>query len=135
AFGQVHHVQRQSRRYHSGDSTLVLTQYFIADMDQPKNYAIFTDTGSNTKDLVKALLSNVPVVGLEGLEHLKGLLFSRSEIERFMDEEERHDIKVLTKGRKQALRTMSSGEQKKALLDHILQKSPDYLILVNPFDN
>lgn len=104
-------------------------------MDRPKNYAILTDNGSNTKAVVDALLSNGPVVGLEDLKNLKGLLFSRSEIERYMEEEERHDIKILTKGRKQALRTMSSGEQKKALLDHILQKNPDFLILVNPFDN
>ena len=30
---------------------------------------------------------------------------------------------------------MSSGEQKKALLQHILKGNPDYIILDNPFDN
>ena len=66
---------------------------------------------------------------------LRGLLFSRSEINRYMDEEDRHDIKILTKGRKQPLKTMSSGEQKKALLNYLLEQDPDFLVLVNPFDN
>lgn len=118
-----------------GNAGTVLISHFIPSMDRPKNYAILTDNGSSTRELVQALLSNRPIAGLSGLEHLKGLLFSRSEVERYMEEEERHDIKILARERNQALRTMSSGEQKKALLDHILRKDPDYLILVNPFDN
>lgn len=52
-----------------------------------------------------------------------------------MDEEERHDIKVLGRQSGQPLKTMSSGEQKKALLEYLLQRLPDYLVLINPFDN
>ncbi|MCK5442525.1 MAG: ATP-binding cassette domain-containing protein, partial [Maribacter sp.] len=41
----------------------------------------------------------------------------------------------VTKETTQSLQSMSSGEQKKALLKHLLTTDPDYLILDNPFDN
>ncbi len=104
-------------------------------MHQPKIYAILTHNDSNTQNLIRNLLDHVLVEQLPGLQQLKGALFSRSEIDRFMDEEERHDIKILTKGSKQPLKTMSSGEQKKALLNHLLQMDPDFIVLVNPYDN
>ena len=104
-------------------------------MKLPKSYAILTQNNSNTDQLVHNLLKNRPVDGLNELQTLRGLLFSRSEINRYMDEEDRHDIKILTKGRKQPLKTMSSGEQKKALLNYLLEQDPDFLVLVNPFDN
>ncbi|MCR9226872.1 MAG: ATP-binding cassette domain-containing protein [Flavobacteriaceae bacterium] len=104
-------------------------------MKLPKSYAILTQNNSNTDQLVQDLLGNYDISGLTELQHLNGLLFSRSEINRYMDEEERHDIKILTKDSKQALKTMSSGEQKKALLNYLLQQDPDFIILVNPYDN
>jgi len=104
-------------------------------MKLPKSYAILTQNNSNTDQLVHNLLKNRLVDGLNELQTLRGLLFSRSEINRYMDEEDRHDIKILTKGRKQPLKTMSSGEQKKALLNYLLEQDPDFLVLVNPFDN
>lgn len=104
-------------------------------MEPPKNYAILTNNTSKVGELVQKLLGSVPVQKLPELHSLKGMLFSRSEIDRFMDEEERHDLKILTKGNAQSLKTMSSGEQKKALLNHLLDQDPDFLILVNPYDN
>ncbi|MHA7832075.1 MAG: ATP-binding cassette domain-containing protein [Flagellimonas sp.] len=104
-------------------------------MKLPKSYAILTQNNSNTDQLVHNLLKNQPVDGLNELQMLHGQLFSRSEINRYMDEEDRHDIKILTKGRKQPLKTMSSGEQKKALLNYLLEQDPDFLVLINPFDN
>lgn len=104
-------------------------------MHQPKSYAILTNNTSQTRSIIDKLLVNMPIPALQQLQDLKGLLFSRSEIDRFMDEEERHDIKILTKETQQSLKTMSSGEQKKALLRYLLQQEPDFLVLVNPFDN
>ncbi len=104
-------------------------------MHQPKSYAILTNNTSQTHSIVDRLLANISIPGLQQLQDLKGLLFSRSEIDRYMDEEERHDIKILTRETQQFLKTMSSGEQKKALLRYLLQQEPDFLVLVNPFDN
>ncbi|WP_339339941.1 ABC transporter ATP-binding protein [Croceitalea sp. MTPC6] len=52
-----------------------------------------------------------------------------------MDEEEKHGLKIITAQTEQSLLSMSSGERKKALLEYLLRNSPDYLILVNPYDN
>ncbi|NVN19005.1 ATP-binding cassette domain-containing protein [Muricauda sp. HICW] len=104
-------------------------------MKLSNSYAILTQNNSNTDQLVQDLLGNYDISGLTELQHLNGLLFSRSEINRYMDEEERHDIKILTKDSEQALKTMSSGEQKKALLSYLMEQDPDFIILVNPYDN
>ncbi|WP_420601546.1 ATP-binding cassette domain-containing protein [Flagellimonas sp.] len=104
-------------------------------MDQPKNYAILIDNKSQTKTLVSDLLKGIPIHGFEKLNNKNGLLFSRSEIERFMNEEERHGTKIITKDSPQSLKSMSSGEQKKALLAHLLAQKPDFLVLINPYDN
>lgn len=52
-----------------------------------------------------------------------------------MDEEDRHGTQIITQGIEQPLRTMSSGEQKKALLHHLFQEDSDFIVLDNPFDN
>lgn len=104
-------------------------------MKLSNSYAILTQNNSNSDHLVQHLLRNQTVTGLTELKELNGLLFSRSEINRYMDEEELHDIKILTKDSEQALKTMSSGEQKKALLSYLMKQDPDFIILVNPYDN
>nr|WP_299174627.1 ATP-binding cassette domain-containing protein [uncultured Allomuricauda sp.] len=104
-------------------------------MKPAKNYAILIDNKSQTQDLVFGLLKGATAHGFENLKTKKGLLFSRSEIERFMDEEERHDTKIITAAASQSLKSMSSGEQKKALLGYLLKQNPDFLVLVNPYDN
>lgn len=73
--------------------------------------------------------------GFASLKGKKATLFSRKELERYMEEELRHDQKIITSHTTQSLQTMSSGERKKALLAYILKKKPDYLVLDNPFDN
>lgn len=104
-------------------------------MKPAKNYAILIDNKSQTQDLVFDLLKGAATHGFEIFKTKKGLLFSRSEIERFMDEEERHDTKIITAASSQSLKSMSSGEQKKALLGYLLKQHPDFIVLVNPYDN
>ncbi|MEO9510615.1 MAG: ATP-binding cassette domain-containing protein [Flavobacteriaceae bacterium] len=104
-------------------------------MSQPKNIAIRINNESQTKSLIHDLLHGSVLNEFKELRNKKGMLYAKSEIHRFMDEEERHDFKVLTKGTKQSLKSMSSGEQKKALLKYLLNQRPDFLVLVNPFDN
>lgn len=99
------------------------------------HWAIFIDNRSQKSDFIRALLKGVPPKDLESFENLTGVLFSKLALERFMDEEDRHGLKVITEDTSQSLRTMSSGEQKKALLKHLLEGEPDYIILDNPFDN
>lgn len=99
------------------------------------HWAVFITNTSNKGDLIDNLLNECTLQGFEELKGLQGALFSKLALERFMDEEERHGAKIITSETPQSLRTMSSGEQKKALLKHIIQGKPDFMVLDNPFDN
>ena len=73
--------------------------------------------------------------GFENLSDSKGYLFSKRVLEKLIDEEDRHDTKIINLDSTQSVKSMSSGEQKKSLLSYLLSLAPDYLILDNPFDN
>ena len=98
-----------------------------------KHLGIFTDNRTNKKELVQKLQNNEfsDIINLKGTS---GKLFSQLALRKFMEEEEKHGTKCISNNG-QALKTMSSGEQKKALLFHILDQKPDYILLDNPFDN
>ncbi len=104
-------------------------------MKQKRHWAVLIDNNSDKVGFVKSILNNDPPNGFERLKGLKGYLFSKLTLEQFIDEEDRHGLKILSKERLQPLKTMSSGERKKALLKHILKNNPDYVLLDNPFDN
>ncbi|MGB5818559.1 MAG: ATP-binding cassette domain-containing protein [Saonia sp.] len=105
------------------------------NLKQRKHWAVFINNKSNKANLIDSLLHGVPPNGFEALRGLRGALFSKLEVYRFMDEEERHDKKIIARDTSQSLKSMSSGEQKKVLLKHLLNTNPDFLILDNPFDN
>ncbi len=64
----------------------------------------------------------------------KGALFSNITLTKFIEEEVSHDAFDLSIEEHRSIRTFSSGEQKKALLKHLLKSNPDFLIVDNPFD-
>jgi molybdate transport system ATP-binding protein len=99
------------------------------------HWAIFIDNSSDKTHFIELLLDGNTPTNLSKLKGRKGALFSKLALEQFMLEEDRHDIKLLTSGISQSLRSHSSGEQKKALLKYILKGIPDFIILDNPFDN
>lgn len=99
------------------------------------HWAIFTETSTPVRELLYSFLHGPYPKGFEILEHKKGVLFSTVEIARFIEEELRHDQKILTKNKAQSLQSMSSGERKKALFSHLLSQNPEYMILDNAFDN
>lgn len=71
---------------------------------------------------------------LPGLEGKKGVLFSNSILDKFILAEEKYDDFILTPSKNRRLRTLSSGEQKKALLSYLLQQNPDFIVLNNPYE-
>lgn len=100
-----------------------------------KHWAIAINNSSKKLQLLEWLTDGpIPPV-FEELGGLHGAIFSKLELDRFMDEEERHESKAITKDTPQSLKSMSSGEQKKALLNYILGADPDFIVLDNPFDN
>ena len=102
-----------------------------------QHWAVFLDNSSNKNYLLDLLLKNQNDLPkkLEVFKGASGVVFSKLAIERYLDEEDRHGIKVLTADTEQELKTMSSGEQKKALLQYILSSNFEFVVLDNPFDN
>lgn len=99
------------------------------------HYTILIDSKSKTQDLIEQLLKGSFSSDFLELKGKVGKLFSSSQIAYFLQKEEQHGLKIITKETEQSLLSMSSGERKKALLNYLLKKLPDYLILVNPYDN
>jgi len=100
-----------------------------------KHWAIFIDNNSNKTKFIQDTLGGKATEKLSFLNELKGALFSKHAVRKLMDFEDRHDTKTITAKTTQSLKSMSSGEQKKALLNHLLKQDIDYLLLDNPFDN
>lgn len=100
-----------------------------------KHWAIFIDNTSNKSDFIHQILYSTMPSGFENLNGLQGALFSKLALVTYMDEENRHGKKILNEDSQQSLQSMSSGEQKKALLQYILKSQPDFIILDNPFDD
>lgn len=104
-------------------------------MKKEKHWAIFIDNTSNIGNFTEALFSSAPPNPFEPLSNLRGSLFSKLTLLKFIDEESRHGDSGISHGSHQSLHSMSSGEQKRVLLSHLLESKPDYLVLDNPFDN
>jgi molybdate transport system ATP-binding protein len=100
-----------------------------------RHWAILTENTTPTRPLVDQLLNGPLPKELTTLSGKKGALFSTAEVLRWMEEELRHDRKILTRDTAQSLQSMSSGERKKALFTYLMSQKPDYLILDNAFDN
>jgi molybdate transport system ATP-binding protein len=69
------------------------------------------------------------------LQTMQGEIFSNSLLQHFIDEEIRHDIVEVATDHSSTLRYSSSGEQRKALLAHLIAKKPAYLIIDGVFES
>jgi molybdate transport system ATP-binding protein len=98
-----------------------------------QHWAILVNNASQKSTFIEAILRQTHP-SFKAFKNQKGALFSPLAVTSFVNQEERYDKTALINGR-QPLKTMSSGEQKKALLQHILASQPHYIILDNPFDN
>jgi molybdate transport system ATP-binding protein len=97
------------------------------------HWAIFVDNESNKSFFIEEVLGQRHPTFTTFIDK-KGALFSPLAVTTFVEQEEQHGYSALTT-KTQPLKTMSSGEQKKALLYHILASGSDYIVLDNPFDN
>ncbi len=104
-------------------------------MNIRNHWAVFINNESNKSKFLKELLQKGSYQKFSPGKNKKITLFSKITITRFMEEEDRHEKKTITKNINQALKTMSSGEQKKALLHYLFNTDSDIIILDNPFDN
>lgn len=70
-----------------------------------------------------------------GINHLNGEIFSNKTLQYFIDEEIRHDQYKITAGKNNMLSRSSGGEQRIALLNHIIAQKPAYIIIDNVFES
>jgi molybdate transport system ATP-binding protein len=97
----------------------------------PSHQAILLPNEANKQQIIQDILSNK----VSEFKGLKGLLFSKFTIDEVLDEEDRYGFTEVTKSQNRSLRSMSSGEQKQALLKHLFSQKADFIVLDNPFDN
>lgn len=65
----------------------------------------------------------------------KGVLFSDLAIEKLIEKEDRHHTIEILRSENRQLKTFSSGERRKMLLDYCLDQHPDFIVFDNPFDH
>ena len=89
----------------------------------------------NKQLFIQQLLDKKAKGMFESFNQLDAQLFSSYTVQQFLLKEERHGNSGIADAATQSLRTMSSGEQKKMVLKHLLSLKPGVLILDNLFDN
>jgi molybdate transport system ATP-binding protein len=104
-------------------------------MERNNHWAVFVSKNANKDLFIQQLLDKKIEGGLSVFNNRSSTLMSDLSIIELINEEEIHDRVEVDKANNKRLRSMSSGEQKKALLAYCLSKNPDYIILDNPFDN
>jgi molybdate transport system ATP-binding protein len=99
---------------------------------QPAIY--FTDAREKDQLIRELRVGRFP----EALQFLKaknGLFFTNDALQYFLKKEVSHDLFYVSPLNGISLATSSDGEQKKALLDHLLAKAPDFLVIDDVFGN
>ena len=96
---------------------------------------LYLSNASNKNMILEQIISNKYLKDYINLKSLKGLLHSTLTINRFIEEEIRHDKFPIYTSENKSLGSMSSGQQKKALLDYLILQKPDYIILDDVYSN
>lgn len=99
------------------------------------HHAIHLSNQANKTALIQQILSKKSISILAVFNELDGVLYSVSAIQEILDDEDRHGFTEVTKLLNRSLRSMSSGERMKTLLDFVIAQKPDFIVLDNPLDN
>ncbi len=100
-----------------------------------QHIGLYLNNLSDKKQILSQLTENKLLHGIIDLHNLKGTIFSAQTIEKLIDEEFRHDRIVVCTNENTSLSTMSSGQQKRALLTYLIAQKPDYLVLDDVYSN
>ena len=96
---------------------------------------LYLSNASNKSSILEQLTKNKFLREYIDLSSMRGALHSAITIDKYVEDEERHDrFLIQTKGNS-SLGSMSSGQQKKALLDYLISQKPQYLILDDVYSN
>ncbi|MDT0647480.1 ATP-binding cassette domain-containing protein [Zunongwangia sp. F260] len=104
-------------------------------MKRIKHYALYGGEDSGNQKWSQKLLSGDTEAILPNLNSTNGVVFSEAVLDKFIEEDYKHGRSKIAIFKGRSLRTFSSGEKRKALLNFLLKQNPDFLILDSPFDN
>lgn len=96
--------------------------------------AIFSSNLLSGSDFIQNLLKGKYHPEMEQFRGKSGALMAQSTLDKFIREEALHDDNTLTLQFKRSIQTLSSGEQRKALLNYLLDKNPGFIVLDGAFD-
>lgn len=99
-----------------------------------KHIALYGPKLALASSLIQNILKGDCTDHFPELKGKKGVLFSNTTLAKFIKEEFLYDTFDLTTNLNRSIRTLSSGEQKKALLEYLLKDNPQFLMIDNPFD-
>ena len=85
--------------------------------------------------IINEIVSNKFLVNHIDLSELHGELYSPITINRIIDEEFRHDRFPIVTAENPSLQSMSTGQQRKALLTYIIAQKPQYIVLDDLFSS
>ncbi len=104
-------------------------------MDNSNHWVVFLSNKADKNIFIQQLLNRKATGQFAFFNSLNGVLFSAITIKDLIEEEERHEYVEVATTVNRHLRSLSGGEQKKALLEYLVLKQPGFIIADNPFDN
>lgn len=90
-----------------------------------QHFGIYLHNSTNKNQLIQSIFGN----SFNWQLAANGILFNEKAIEKIIDEERRHDAFVITTANNKSVESMSSGEQKLAVLNYLIQQKPGFIIL------
>ncbi|MBY0480251.1 MAG: ATP-binding cassette domain-containing protein [Chitinophagaceae bacterium] len=104
-------------------------------MSAVKHIAIYLPANTDKHRFIAELQKDDFLLSRFGLKGPNGAIFSETSLDDYMNEEFLHGRTDFDTGYNRQLHAMSSGEQKKAFLNYLLERNPDYLILDSLYDH
>ncbi|MGC4102065.1 ATP-binding cassette domain-containing protein [Ferruginibacter sp.] len=103
--------------------------------DTIQHWAVDIAADCNYDLVIENLLNGTLLKDITTLPAGEGALYSHITINKIIEEELLHDHFEITTAANSSLKSMSSGEQKKALLHYLVQKDPPFIVVDNVLDN
>ena len=104
-------------------------------MEKLTHVAVYIQRDADREWLINSIAEGKLFGDEINLTTLKGEVYSSLTLQRFINEELRHDHFEIDMGSGNILSNSCSGEQRKALLNYILKKKPGYIVLDNVFES
>jgi ABC-type molybdenum transport system, ATPase component/photorepair protein PhrA len=104
-------------------------------MKEHTGIGLYLSNESNKNKILEQIMTNRFLQEHIDLGSMRGALHSAITIDRFVEEELRHDRFLIQTSENASLGSMSSGQQKKALLMYLITQNPQFIVLDDVYSN